>query len=163
MFGKRGGVTFRGVLAGVVMCGLLGSGSIAQAQPGTCDVKINTPRPGDGVGSEGRVRGTATVPPGTFLWVLAHMKDLVAEWWPQGGRAAVIEGDKTWVIVVGYGQPRDIGEDFEVAAVVVDANTNKDLQIWFAEAKKTKSYEPIPFPSSVGGCVPVKVTVKKKS
>jgi hypothetical protein len=47
------------------------------------------------------------------------MKDLSAEWWPQGGGLAIIGQDGSWVTIVGYGLQLDIGEDFEVAAVVV--------------------------------------------
>ena len=157
-------VTFGGFAAlGVVWCVVLGGRFSLEAQRRVCDVKITSPVPGAQVSSQGRVRGTATIPAGTFLWVLAHLKDLVAEWWPQGGRPAVIEPDKTWVIVAGYGQPIDIREDFEVSAVVVDANTNRDLQAWFTGAQRTNSYPPIAFPTAVGGCVPVKITVKKTS
>lgn len=132
-------------------------------EPGACKVEITTPKPGDQVGESGKVRGTARIPDGTHLWVLAHMKDLVAEWWPQGGRAAVVEPNGEWVIVTGYGLARDIGEAFEVAAVVVDANTHHRLLNWVNRAKETGDYPPIEFPTPLDECVPVKVVVEKVS
>ena len=141
---------------------LLRDASTALAQQAAkCEVKITTPQPGDRVGKEGRVRGTATIPTGTYLWVLAHMKDLVAEWWPQGGRPAVIKNGE-WVIITAYGRADDIKQQFEVAAVVVDANTNTRLLDWFKTVRE-KDYPPIEFPDSVEGCVPIKITVTKTS
>jgi hypothetical protein len=131
-------------------------------QAAKCQVDITTPQPGDKVGQEGRVRGAATIPRGTYLWVLVHMKDLVAEWWPQGRHSAVIGQDGKWVIIAAYGQAKDVQQEFEVAAVVVDANTNAGLLDWFKTAEE-KHYPPIEFPSTVQGCVPVKVTVIKTS
>jgi hypothetical protein len=148
----------------VTTCFLLSAGTpsaVAQSAA-TCEVKISTPRPGDQVGKDGRVRGTATIPNGTYLWVLAHMKDLAAEWWPQGGRPAVIDPHGEWVIISGYGRAEDVGQQFEVVAVVVDANTNTHLRAWSQSAKQL-DYPSIEFPDAVEGCVPVKVTVKKTS
>jgi hypothetical protein len=143
---------------------LLAGAPPAVAQNATkCEVKITTPQPGDKVGKSGRVRGTAKIPNGTYLWVLAHMKDLVAEWWPQGGRPAVIDPDEGWVIITGYGAAEDVNQQFEVAAVVVDANTNTRLRAWVEECKKRNDYPPIEFPDAVSGCVPVKVVVNKTS
>lgn len=135
----------------------------APAAPAACTVEITTPKPGDQVGRSGKVRGTARIPSGTHLWVLAHMKDLVLEWWPQGGRPAVVEGEGEWVIIAGYGVPDDVGELFEVAAVVVDANTNQRLMGWVKAGQDSGQYPPIQLPTPVDGCVPVKVVVEKVS
>lgn len=137
--------------------------SVAAHAADPCAIEITTPQPGDKVGKNGWVRGTATIPNGTHLWILAHLKDLVAEWWPQGGHAAVIAPeDAKWVIRAGYGVEDDVDQQFEVAAVVVDQNTNTRLRDWFKTAK-TEGYPPIEFPDSVEGCVPVKVVVNKTS
>jgi hypothetical protein len=142
----------------------IGRGQPGQAQQiagGACQVSISAPLQGSRVGAEGRVRGTAKIPAGTHVWVLSHMKDLAAEWWPQGGREALLEPDGGWVIIAGYGQPQDAGEAFEVAAVVVSDGTHSLLKKWFDDALRRNSYPPIPFPESAPGCVPVKVTVIK--
>jgi hypothetical protein len=137
--------------------------TLAQAPAPGCQVKVVTPQAGDKVGAEGRVRGTAKIPNGTYLWVLDHMKDLTEEWWPQGGRPASINSQTgEWVIIAAYGRARDVKEDFEVAAVVVDGNTNTTLRDWFKDAK-AKDYPPIEFPNSIDGCPPIKITVRKTS
>jgi hypothetical protein len=138
------------------------SSVVAQNAPG-CEVKITTPQPGDKVAKKGWVRGTATIPNGTYLWVLAHLKDLVAEWWPQGDRPAVIDQDGGWVINSFYGSTEDVGQEFEVAVVVVDANTNTRLGQYYTKAREVREYPPIEFPDAVEGCVPVRLTVKKTS
>ena len=147
----------------LVLCGLVGLPLAAQNPPGTCEVKVSTPKPGDRVGHDGRVRGTAKIPSGTYLWVLSHLKDLTEEWWPQGGHPASID-PKTgeWVIIAGYGRAEDVKENFEVAVIVVDANTNSRLRDWFKDAK-AKDYPPIDFPTSIDGCPPLKVIVNKTS
>jgi hypothetical protein len=147
----------------VVSCLLFAGAPLAVAQNAAkCEIKITTPQPGDKVGKDGRVRGTAKIPNGTYLWVFTHMKDLAAEWWPQGGRAALIDPDGGWVIIAGFGRADDVGQQFEVAAAVVDANTNTRLRDWFKTAKE-RDYPSIEFPGTVEGCVPVKVTVNKTS
>ena len=150
-----------GLFVGLALV-LGGSATRAEAQS-ECKITISSPLPGDKVGKQGRVRGTAELLPGAHLWVVAHMKDLTAEWWPQGGRPAVIGDDGSWVIVVGYGTPDDTGEDFEVAAVAVTADTDRKLREWFKKANEKGEYPPIEFPDTFEGCVPVKVTVKKTS
>jgi hypothetical protein len=135
----------------------------AQEEEAACTVEITTPKPGDQVGRSGKVRGKARIPSGTHLWVMAHMKDLVLEWWPQGGRPAVVEDGGEWVIIAGYGAPEDVGELFEVSAVVVDANTNRRLLDWVKTAQQTGEYPPIPLPTPVDACVPVKVVIEKVS
>ena len=147
----------------LVVCGLFALPLAAQKPPTTCEVTVSTPQPGDKVGREGRVRGTARIPSGTYLWVLSHMKDLTEEWWPQGGRPASIDSQTgEWVIITAYGRTEDVKQDFEVALVVVDANTNSRLRDWFKDAK-AKDYPGIEFPTPIDGCPPIKVVVHKTS
>src|SRR5258708_10188649 len=111
--------------------------SSAQEKTSNCQIKVTTPQPGDKVGKDGRVRGTAKIPPETHLWVLSHMKDLTEEWWPQGKRPVSID-PKTgeWVIITGYGRPEDVNRDFEVAIAVVGEGANQALLDWFKDAKE---------------------------
>ena len=147
----------------LLLCGLVALPLAAQKASTSCEVKVSTPQPGDKVGRDGRVRGTAKIPSGTFLWVLSHMKDLTEECWPQGGRPASIDPQTgEWVIIVGYGRAEDVKENFEVAVVVVDANTNTRLRDWFKDAK-AKDYPSMEFPSPIDGCLPIKVVVNKTS
>jgi hypothetical protein len=66
------------------------------------------------------------------------------------------------VIVTGYGRAEDVKQDFEVAVVVVNANTNALLRDWFKEAK-AKDYSAIDFPTPIDGCLPIRVVVHKTS
>jgi len=147
----------------ILLLGLVALPAVAQRTSTVCTVSVSTPLPGDNVGRDGRVRGTAKIPSGTFLWVLDHMKDLTEEWWPQGGRAASIDPQTgEWVIVAGYGRAEDVKQDFEVAVVVVNANTNALLRDWFKDAK-AKDYPAIDFPTPIDGCLPIRVVVHKTS
>ncbi len=147
----------------LLLFGLVPLPLAAQKPSATCEVKLSTPQPGDNVGRDARVRGTAKIPTGTYLWVLDHMKDLTEEWWPQGGRPASIDPQNgEWVIVAAYGRAEDVKQDFEVAVVVVGANTNSLLRDWFKDAK-AKDYPPIDFPTPIDGCPPIRVVVHKTS
>jgi hypothetical protein len=90
------------------------------------------------------------------------VKDLRG-WWPQGDGPAEIREDGTWALVVGYGQAQDVGEDFEVAAAVVDENTNRALLEWYARSRAANAYPSIPFPDTIDRCPPLRITVKKIS
>jgi hypothetical protein len=83
----------------------------------SCSVEILSPAPGDTVPSSGTVSGTASLAPGTHLWVLARRVDQ-SNWWPQGGGPVRVENGR-WASGISYGEPRDAGFAFEIAAVVV--------------------------------------------
>jgi hypothetical protein len=147
----------------LVLCSVLMLTAAGQTPSPVCEVKVSTPLPGDKVGKDGRVRGTATIPSGTYLWVLSHTKDLTEEWWPQGGRPASIDPKtKEWVIITAYGRPEDVKQDFEIAVVVVNADTNSRLRDWFKDAK-AKDFPAIDFPTPIDGCLPIKIFVRKVS
>ena len=140
----------------------LGSPAVeAQGRATTCELEITTPSPGDKVDRRGRVQGRAKIPAGSYLWVLAHVKYLREDWWPQGGRAAAIDANGTWEIMAFYGEPQDIGEDFEIALAVVNEPMNTQLRQWAQKGKQTGKYPPIEFPNTIDGCPPVKITVSK--
>lgn len=84
---------------------------------GTASVEILAPSRGSIVNNAGLVEGSATVPPDSYLWVLARRKDFDG-WWPQGAGAVTIEGNR-WNVWVKYGEPQDRGSEFELAALIV--------------------------------------------
>jgi hypothetical protein len=129
--------------------------SVVKAQ--NCDITIAVPKQGEKVDATGTVEGKAKVPEKCHLWVLAHRLGLNG-WWPQGGGAASVGSDGTWEVTVFYGEARDVGSKFEVAAVVVGDEDNKKLERWVAEAPG-KGYPPIVFPNIVEGCPVRRVTV----
>lgn len=145
----------------VAACVLGSNTSFAQnAAPGVaCVVTISSPTPGQTVGSDGDVVGTATIPPGQYLWILAHRTGL-QKWWPESGGAASVNSGP-WQAAVTYGEPRDIGHDFEVAAIVVESNENARLVAWVEKADQTGAYPPVSFPAVTGACPVTRVTVRK--
>src|ERR1700733_2298506 len=92
----------------------------------SCTVEFSQPKQGNSVSGQAKASGTAAFPSGKHLWIFAHIQGL-ALWWPQCGGPAQVNGDK-WVCQVTYGQERDRGSDFEVAAVVLDDKDDSDMR-----------------------------------
>jgi hypothetical protein len=88
-----------------------------------CPVDILSPRAGVIVADNGTVEGSAVLPANSYLWVLARRKDFDG-WWPQGGGAVRLDQGR-WSVPVRYGEPHDVGYDFEIAAVVVGPATHE--------------------------------------
>ena len=133
--------------------------SVSKAQKSEmreCSIVIVSPKPDEKVQSDALVKGTAQIPVGSFLWVLARKEGLTG-WWPQGGGPAEIE-DTKWKVLVKFGPANEYGT-FEIAAVVVDAQRNGDLKKWVEEAPP--NYFPTKFPSLVEGCMMKKLVVDK--
>ena len=130
--------------------------------PTTCVVKITSHKEGDKVGASAPVRGTATIPLDGYLWIVARKSSMNNQWWPQAGGA--IKPDDTtgeWEAEVFFGQPRDVESNFDVVAVVVNLQTNKDLAKWASTAEQN-GYPPVRFPNAISGCPIVQVRVMKQ-
>ena len=126
------------------------STSAVEAQ--SCQVKITSLQPDSRVGAVEDVRGTAKIPPDTFIWVLARRDDLPKRfYWPQGSVAAKDMKDGKWSVTVNFGQSQDVGRKFKVTVVVVNGDTDHDLNRWLEEAP-SKNYVPRDFPTPVQGC-----------
>jgi len=135
--------------------------SVAFAQQ--CEVKLTAPKAEEWVVEQGDVIGTGKVPNGSFLWVLVRRDDQPKRFfWPQQGLAAKdVNSAPQWKISVHYGVPADRGHDFKVVTVMVDEATNARLENWREQAP-SNDYKPlVGMPSSVAGCEPVEVLVKK--
>ena len=124
-----------------------------------CTVSIDSPRGGEAVGAQRDVSGTASVPPGKYLWVLAHKRGL-GKWWPQGSGPALIEPDGKWTASVTYGEDRDNGP-FEVTAAIFEQGANTTLLKWVSTAEKTGRYPPLALPTIAARCTSASVTVNK--
>ena len=132
----------------------------AQQKTNACSINLVSPQNGDRVSSEANATGSAKdLPPGTHVWIFAHRQGL-ALWWPQGGGAAQIR-DGRWTVFVTYGQPRDMGSDFEVTAAVLGDRASAELDNWMTRAEHTGQYPGIPLPASVQGCLIGTVTVTR--
>ncbi len=86
---------------------------------------IEEPRAGAVVGPEAQVRGSAALPAGACLWLLARRGDQPG-WWPQGEAPAATSTGR-WSQACKLGEPHDAGFDFEIAAVIVDAAASRHL------------------------------------
>jgi len=123
----------------------------------TCAVEITSLKAGDKVGQSVTVRGTATIPADGYLWIFARKSSLGNQWWPQaGGPVEIANGE--WEAEVFFGRAEDVGSNFDVAAVVVNAQTSAALTKWFATAKAL-DYPPVSFPDANSSCSIVKVKV----
>ncbi len=123
-------------------------------------VEITVPeRDGIKVGRGMTVKGTASIPGGNYLWVLAHrMPGFEDVWWPQN-EGKVDSETKKWSVYVVFGQPQDVGYDFEIAAIVVNEKEHVRLKNYRENAMRTGDWRPIPMPQTV--VAPVFRTVRK--
>lgn len=131
-----------------------------QGQPATCKVVIAAPRVGEQVGANALVSGRANLPTGTHLWVFVHRRGLRI-WWPQGGGAAEVPPNGEWAVLVNFGQPGDVGAEFEVKALVVNDSASASLDSWVKAGETTGNYPGLSLPPFVPGCEPALVTVRK--
>lgn len=125
-------------------------------------VEITHPeRNGIEVGREMDVKGTAVIPPGNYLWILVHRtKGFKRVWWPQNEAEIDPETNK-WEVHVVFGMRRDIGYDFEIAAIVVNEKEHKKLQDYWEKAMQSADWRPILMPPTV--TAPTIRSVRKKS
>ena len=107
-------------------------------------VEILVPQSGAIVTDAGLVEGSATLPPDSFLWVLARRKDF-SGWWPQGMGAVPVDRNR-WRVPVTYGGPQDRGSDFELAALVVRQATHRLWADWVARVRETGLFPPVQLP-----------------
>lgn len=131
-----------------------------QQQTERCRVEFTDPKQGDAVSDVGDVKGTATIPSGKHLWIFAHRRGL-ALWWPQGGGAAQIDNQK-WVTFVTYGQDRDRGSEFEVAAVVLEEKEHADMLNIIKRYEERGEYPGVRLPPPTHDCSITKMIVTKR-
>lgn len=143
------------------LCCLLATSlqALAQSTPIDCQVAITSPAAGARVGPLENVQGTARVPVGHRVWVLAHRKGL-ALWWPQGGGAIHLDDGK-WMVASYFGEQRDIGSEFELTARVFDEAGHKSLTEWVQTSTRTGVYQGIPMPPVAANCPAHTVVVLK--
>lgn len=119
-----------------------------EAQKEAFSVKITDPsRDGIEVKKGMTVKGTASLPSGYHLWVLARRSDFEGVWWPQG-EGKIDPQTHEWMVSVTFGGPQDIGWDFEIAVIFVKEEDHIVLQNYRKEAMKTGDWKPIEAPSS---------------
>jgi hypothetical protein len=132
----------------------------------TCTSAISFPKTGEKVREQEDVKGTASIPADTYLWVLARRDDQPKTFfWPQGSvKASDMQGEPpTWDVSITFGVDRDKGKRFRVVVIIVDAATHARLTRWMEEAP-AKNYAPWQgLPTTVKGCTLTDVVVEKSA
>ena len=131
----------------------------SQGQTQSPIVRISVPEhDGENVGRKIEVSGSASLPPGTHLWVLVHVTPgFKGFWWPQN-EGEVDPKTGTWKVDVTLGEKsEDIGHDFEIVVITVDEGSNAVLHDKRAIAVVTDKYPPIVMPPTTSAPVIRKV------
>lgn len=102
---------------------------------------------GHNVGRSMRVEGTAKLPNHLNLWIFSHRSDYEDVWYPQGEVTPDMT-TRNWKRLVHFGNSDDIGEEFEIIAIVVDKVAHAQLKAYWKQAMKTGNWYPIPLPKA---------------
>lgn len=155
-----------GCILALLLCLWVHDGRLGAQAPPKCDVKILAPQVGTTVSTKTQIRGTATVPPGMFLWVFAH-KEGLANWWPQGGGRVQVKPTGQWVADGTFGDEnepaKDAGASFEITAVIVTAEQSASL-ISYVESTRDGHYPgtQLPAPTEAGCALHTDVIVVRR-
>ena len=120
-------------------------------------VTITSPREGDQVGKRIVVKGTSEIHDGSQVWVLAHLKLLANQWWPQP--KPIVDENGNWQALAYIGEPQDIGLDFEIVAATFDEQAVAEILRYHDYGNKIGQWLPIRFPRATSNIAVV--TVKK--
>lgn len=120
---------------------------------------IESPRRNERVGAAGVVQGRAVATPDTHLWVLIRRQDQPG-WWLQGnGPVSIVDGK--WSLEVRFGEDRDAGHVFEIAAVLIGTPIHEQ---WLASLAKPqgRSTQSISFPDPAEIVSESAISVRKR-
>jgi len=123
-----------------------------------CGISITEPRNNANVGRATIVKGKAEIPRGNYLWVVARRSDFKPGWWPQR-EAEIDPRTHKWSATAVFGEPRDIGWDFDIGVIVVDTQGHAFLRDYWKKAMRTGDWRPIEIPPT--SCPPITMKVKK--
>ena len=127
-----------------------------------CMFDVDEPRSGTAVGRGVYVEGTASLPPGRHLWVLARHESFRARqvWYPQG-EGIVDPATGRWKVFATVGEIRDIPSEFDVVVAVFDQKEHLALSSRLDHDVETGDYRPLHMPATL--CAPVQRMVRKTS
>lgn len=140
---------FPGLVMVFIAASLLCFGGVLDAQD-PVKVVISDPQvDGMEVGMEKGVSGTAVIPSGNYLWILVHRVEGFEDvWWPQNeGKIDAVA--KTWKVNVVFGNEKDIGYQFEIAAIIVNETEHMRLKDYRIKAMTSGHWPPIAMPPTV--------------
>ena len=115
------------------------------------EIKVTNPNQGSNVAYYIRVDGTISggLPIGQYMWILVNPRALPNQWWPQGGRPVnPTKGQWSGEATLGGGPDKDIGNEFDIAVVLVNEIDNERLKNWVIETNKDRNYYSISLPES---------------
>lgn len=119
-------------------------------------LKISSPKNSEKVGAKVIVKGTSSIKDGSHIWILAHVKLLQDQWWPQP--KPVVDDKGNWQALCYIGVPQDIGLDFEIAVAAFGKGAEAEMLKYFDHGNKTGQWLPISFPKTTSTIDIVTVT-----
>lgn len=148
--------------AGVLAAALLATVADALgAQQDAIAFEVTRPeRSGAEVGKVVVVEGTASLPPGYYLWVFARRADFEPMWWPQGPGVIDSTTGKWWAQAT-LGKPEDVGWLFDISVAVVGESEHMKLLAYRSKSMKTGVWRPMDMPEAAAA--PKHLRVKKLS
>jgi hypothetical protein len=155
---------FPGTVA-VALC-LFGNSYCRAQETSTCSVQISAPLQGDKVGPSGEIKGKASLPAGSFLWIFVHREGLQL-WWPQGNGATKVKKSGDWKVSATFGDESNLDKDrsanFEIKALMVDQKADSELKEYVATTLSSGRYPGVQLPAPVdAACVSKDLTVERK-
>lgn len=132
------------LIGACVIASLTGGSGHAQEQKQYI-IKITDPQDGSRVGRETLVKGTAYLPRGYYLWVLARRSDFGPLWWPQR-EARVDPRTHEWSATAVFGESWDIGHAFDIGVISVNEEGHTLLKDYLIKAMRTGEWRPIEIP-----------------
>ena len=123
------------------------------------EIVILAPHDNDIVGRQIRVKGTAEIPRGHYLWLLARNSDFKPLWWPQR-EAEIDPKTRQWSATAVFGGHQDIGSPFDIGVIAVNQAGHTILMEYWIEAMRTGDWRPIQIPETSMSPVVIKVTKK---
>jgi hypothetical protein len=122
-------------------------------------IEIESPTDGANVKDGDYIRGTANLPPNSFLWILVGGA-ATCGWWRSLGNAVDVKGDLTWEVPAVYGRAADTGS-FEIFAIVVDQRAHDHSLLSYAKAGIAGKSMDLPRPIDDG--LVKRITVEKRA
>ena len=132
------------LIGACVAASLIAGSAHAQKQEQSI-IEITDPQSGSKVGREMIVKGTARLPRGHSLWVLARRNDFKPLWWPQR-EAEVDPKTHKWSATAVFGGPQDVGWDFDIGVIAVNEEGHALLKDYWIKAMRTGDWRPIEIP-----------------
>ncbi|MCA9473168.1 MAG: hypothetical protein MRJ96_04675 [Nitrospirales bacterium] len=136
---------YRTIILSLVLV-LFSSTTTLHGQPQLSVEVLEPALDGHEVGAQMKIKGTAHLPKGNYLWIFVHrIKGFEDKWWPQG-MVRINSENSTWAKTIRFGEKIDVGYQFEIAIVTVNKAEHEKLRLYEFRSKKTGVWDPIAIP-----------------